>query len=314
MSAAVLDQFLDYIQSAGTESFDDLQRIRDTITAKLHDLGDELTLERLRGEIESQEVPSKYEAIFRSIQISPLKESSYYKHDWSLGFESLIIEETLTDMQFFNRNVNEYISAYADSKICIQYGESNGRIMLVIKDSGGYSCILSDHRDQEKIAISVLNSFPIFAMIPCLREILPSAIEPGYGNNWIPSLRTPWNGWTHEQLRTLVVDVEDRYNFITRDLGIEPKCKFWGKFCHEQGYKMHTPNRFDTRNDEFIDELQIEWQEMNAKIESLNIDQLTTILGRLKYGWMEDAYDVWVQILDPENKFFRRKKKIANTK
>lgn len=249
-----------------------------------------LIVERMQSGISATTVPENIESIFRSIKIHGLR-------SFSIGFKTDVIKCALSEMKIFDDNVNDDISQFADSLIFISDAKySDGNITKNVRK-------WMEPEDQRDL----LNSFPIFGMIPNLKQFLPLDII-------VPDVEWKWEGWGDDliwnQLKLVLEGWGDdiRWKYL-RELGLKPKRKL--EIYEEYSYKEESDSEFE-------DEIEEEWNQFVTMVNSISKSTWVEIFGMLYHGRNApcggNRHDYLLAKLDPDNKFFRRKNKSRKRK
>jgi len=205
-------------------------------------------------------------------------------------------------MDIFDENVNDDISTFADSKILIDYDTYN---------DGNITKTASLYPHAEDKRREILDSFPIFGLIPNVKKFLPRNMRPGFVHN-LPSVEWVWEGWDdeaiwdHIQIKTTTHEVVNKWKYLKALAGLRPKQKF---LLYSKHHKQSQSDDSD-----YESEMEQEYHQFEEMINAISKSAWVKIFRMMKYGQgapkgTVNRHEHLVEQLDPENKFFRRKKK-----
>lgn len=286
---------------------------------------------------------STIQTIFRSIHIIDVEfheDADFWEKPkplgihFTVGFKAQVIAPALEE--FFDSEIRNLIAHFSDSNLNIKFQKKSSEVLFWNdQDSFGiYDCEDEDGK-------LLLNCFPILSMpLDFKRMLKPLFEECEELNEWaLPFLAyfieeecysCVWDGWSsrhYEYAMEMCLQHcnNELWRFIKSIMGIhfknkfhmlysvekpKPKTKKYGSYME---YLYHNSSSDSDFDDPFADEVSPEWNAMLARLNEID----TTIwvrMWRMKYQELPVPngmrfYDYWVEQIDPERIFLRRRKR-----
>lgn len=253
------------------------------------------------------------ESIFRSISILNFSTSSLDPESihYTIGFSHEEIKIVL-DNFVEEEVICKEISLFADSVVHISFRRSE-HAQISFRDSGGTHVSInqdlkhsSDYGQRDESCLRILESFPIFSLVPYLRDYIPFELKHRF---WMPHIEWHWNGW----------DSEMYFEFITQEMNREwvgKRGKVVGMI--RSGFELRARLQgfwsLEHKFREYEDDTDELWEEFLESVDAITEKEWLNFYGMVKVRLTSadgiNLEDYWYARIDPDKKFILRKRKV----